>query len=189
MSLQAMERFLISETLQRRKGNRKATARDLGINVTTLYRKIKDLQIDQTSDKLLHADLIQIAMDKEIRVAIPIELAGEAIGVKTEGGFVDFMTREVEIECFPANIPEHITIDISALHLHQSMKIADIVPPEGVKLISEPNTVIVLIQVPHEEKVEAKPEEEVVAEAPVEAAEPEVIKKERKKEEEEKEEK
>jgi large subunit ribosomal protein L25 len=150
---------------------------------------IKDLQIDQTSDELLHADLIQIAMDKEIRVAIPIELEGEAIGVKTEGGFVDFMTREVEIECFPANIPEHIAIDISALHLHQSMKIADIVPPEGVKLISEPNTVIVLIQVPHEEKVEAKPEEEVVAEAPVEAAEPEVIKKERKKEEEEKEEK
>jgi len=146
---------------------------------------IKDLQIDPTSDELLHADLIQIAMDKEIRVAVPIELVGEAIGVKTEGGFVDFMTREVEVECLPANIPERLTIDISALHLHQSLKVADMAPPAGVKMINEPNTVIVLIQVPHEEKVEVKPEEEVVAEAAAEVAEPEVIKKERKKEEEE----
>jgi len=145
----------------------------------------KDVQIDAMSDELLHADLIQIAMDKAIRVAVPLEVKGEAIGVKTEGGFVDFMTREVEVECLPADIPERIIVDISALHLHQSFKVADITPPQGVKLISEPNTVLVLIQVPHEEKVEVKPEEEVAAEATAAAApaEPEVIKKERKKEE------
>jgi large subunit ribosomal protein L25 len=146
---------------------------------------IKDLQVDPTTDELLHADLIQIAMDKAIRVAIPVELLGEAIGVKTEGGFVDFMTREIEVECLPANIPERITVDISGLHLHQALKVADVTVPEGAKVISDPGTVLVLIQLPHEEKVEAKPEEAVAAEAAPEVAEPEVIKKERKKDEEE----
>jgi large subunit ribosomal protein L25 len=146
---------------------------------------IKDVQVDPTTDTLLHADLIQIAMDKAIRVAVPVELLGEAVGVKMEGGFVDFIMREVEVECLPTDIPEHIAVDISHLHLHQSLKVQDLAPPEGVKIISEPSAAVLLIQVPHEEKVEAKPEEAVAAEAPVEAAEPEVIKKEQKKEEEE----
>lgn len=147
---------------------------------------IKALQLDPTTDELLHADLIKIAMDKEIRVQVPIELIGEAIGVKSEGGFVDFMAREVEIECLPGNIPDHLTVDISELHLHQSVKAGEIVIPEGVKLLADPGTVVVMVQVPHEEKVEVKPEEEAVA-AAAEPAEPEVIKKERApKEEEEK---
>jgi large subunit ribosomal protein L25 len=146
---------------------------------------IKALQVDATSDELLHADLILIAMDKAIRISVPIELLGEPVGVKTEGGFVDFMTREVEIECLPKDIPERIPADISALHLHQSLKVADLAAPAGVKLISDPSTVLVLVQIPHEEKVEVKPEEEAVAAeaAPAAPAEPEVIKKERKKEE------
>jgi large subunit ribosomal protein L25 len=142
----------------------------------------KDLQIDPTSDVLLHADLIQIAMDKAIRVAVPIELTGEPVGVKTEGGFVDFMLRELEIECLPANIPERLMVDISALHLHQSIKVGDIAPPEGVRILTDAGAVVALVQVPHEEKVEVKPEEAVAVEAAPEAAEPEVIKKERKKE-------
>ena len=145
---------------------------------------LKAVQIDPTTDEILHADLIRIAMDKAIRVMVPIEVTGEAYGVKTEGGFVDFMTREVEVECLPALIPERLTVDITGLRLHQSLKVGEIALPEGVKLLSEPGAVAVLIQVPHEEKVEAKPEEEVAAEAAAPAAaEPEVIKKERKKEE------
>jgi large subunit ribosomal protein L25 len=144
---------------------------------------IKDVQIDPTTDELIHVDLIQIAMDKVIRVMVPVEVAGEAYGVKTEGGFVDFMTREIEVECLPAAIPDRLTVDVTELHLHQSLKVSEVPLPEGVKLISEPNAVVVLIQVPHEEKVEAKPEEAVAAEAAPAAAEPEVIKKERKKEE------
>jgi large subunit ribosomal protein L25 len=150
---------------------------------------IKALQLDPTTDELLHADLIMIAMDKEIRVQVPIELIGEAIGVKSEGGFVDFMTREIAIECLPGNLPDHLTIDIAGLHLHQSVKAAEMAMPEKVKLITEADAVIVMVQVPHEEKVEVKPEEEVAAaaEAAAEPAEPEVIKKERApKEEEEK---
>ncbi|HUU38577.1 MAG TPA: 50S ribosomal protein L25 [Candidatus Desulfaltia sp.] len=137
----------------------------------------KDLQIDPGTDELLHADLIHISMDKPIRVNVAVELQGDPVGVKTEGGFVDFMTREVEIECLPKDIPEQIMIDISGLHLHQSLKVGDIAVPEGVKLISDPATVLVLIAVPHKEEEVAKPAEEEVVVA--EPTEPELIKKER----------
>jgi len=140
---------------------------------------IKDVQIDPLTDQLIHADLIQINMKKAVRVEVPIELVGEAIGVKTEGGFIDFMTRELMVECLPAMIPEHMIVNVSELHLHQSIKVSDVALPEGIKLITDPGAVVALVQVPHEEKVEAAPvveEEGVEAAAP---AEPEVIKKER----------
>jgi len=141
---------------------------------------IKDVQIDPLSDQLIHADLIQIDMNKTVRVEVPIELLGEAIGVKTEGGFIDFMTRELMVECLPAMIPEHLTVDVSELHLHQSIKVSDVALPEGIKLITDPGAVVALVQVPHEEKVEAAPVvEEGVEEVAATPAEPEVIKKER----------
>ena len=137
----------------------------------------KDLQVEASTDELVHADLIQISMDKALRVAVPFLLQGEPVGVKTEGGFVDFMTREVEIECLPRDIPENIKVDISALHLHQSLKIADVASPAGVKFVTDPATVIAVIGVPHKEEEVVKPVEEVAAAA--EPTEPEVIKKER----------
>lgn len=136
----------------------------------------KELQVEPSSDELVHADLVQISMDKAIRVAVPLLLQGEPVGVKTEGGFVDFMTREVEIECLPKDIPEHIKVDVAGLHLHQSLKVADVTAPEGVKFVTDPATVVVVIGVPHKEEEAAKPAEEVVAAEPTE---PEVIKKER----------
>jgi len=136
----------------------------------------KDLQIEPSSDVLLHADLVTISMDKAIQVAVPFLLQGEPVGVKTEGGFIDFMAREVEIECLPKDIPENIKVDVSALHLHQSLKVSDIVPPEGVKLMADPATLVVVISLPHKEEEVVKPVEEAVAAEPTE---PEVIKKER----------
>lgn len=143
---------------------------------------IKDFQLDPVTDEILHVDLIHIAMDKEIRVTVSFNLAGEAVGVKAEGGFVDFITREVEIECLPGNIPESIDIDISELHLNQSLKIGDIVPSEGVKIIDDPNSVIVLIGMPTREEeavVEEAEEEEIISKE----EEPELIKKEKEEEE------
>jgi len=143
---------------------------------------IKDFQLDPVTDEILHVDLIHIAMDKEIRVTVSFNLAGEAVGVKSEGGFVDFITREVEIECLPGNIPESIDIDITELHLNQSLKIGDIVPPEGVKIIDDPNAVIVLIGMPAREEeavVEEVEEEEIISKE----EEPELIKKEKEEEE------
>lgn len=144
---------------------------------------IKEFQVNPVSQELIHVDLIQIAMDKEIRVAVPIVLIGDAVGVKAEGGFVDFSSREIEIECLPRAIPEHIEVDISDLHLHQSIKIGEIEAPEGAKITSDPESVIVLIQAPaKEEEVEVEEvlEEEVMAEG----EEPTVIKKEKEEEEE-----
>ena len=126
---------------------------------------IKELQRDPVTDEILHADFVHIAMDKAIRVSVPLVSVGEAVGVKTEGGFVDFITRELEVECLPKNIPEHIEMDISGLHVRQSLKAEDITLPEGVKLITSSDTMLVLIEVPlKEEEIEVEEEEEVIAE-------------------------
>jgi large subunit ribosomal protein L25 len=140
---------------------------------------IKEMQVDPASDELLHIDLIRISMDKPIKVTVPVVHGGEPIGVKTEGGFVDFITREVEVECLPRDIPESLGIDISELHVNQSFKVAGMAVPAGVKIVTDPNTVLVLVSMPHKEEEVfpgEKPEGEVVAEEP---KEPEVIKKER----------
>ncbi|TEU07720.1 MAG: 50S ribosomal protein L25, partial [Candidatus Aminicenantes bacterium] len=144
---------------------------------------IKELQRDPVTDEILHADFVHIAMDKVIQVSVPLVSVGEAVGVKTEGGFVDFITREVEVECLPKDIPEHIEIDISDLHLRQSHKAEDITLPEGVKLITSSDTILVLIEVPlKEEEIEVEEEEEEVI---AEEEEPEVIGKEKPEKEEE----
>jgi len=138
---------------------------------------IKELQRDPVTDEILHADFIQITMDKTVRISVPVVTVGEAVGVKTEGGFVDLMTREVELECFPKDIPENIEVDISDLHLHQSLKVEDIAPVEGVEILSAPDTILVLVEAPSKEEeieVEEK-EEEVISEE----EEPEVIKREK----------
>lgn len=140
---------------------------------------IKETQVDPATDELLHVDLLRISMDKPIRVTVPVVHRGEPVGVKTEGGFVDFVTREVEIECLPRDIPESLGIDIAELHIGQSFKVQALPAPAGVKVLTDPNTVLVLISMPHKEE-EAfpgeKPEGEAAAEEP---KEPEVIKKER----------
>ena len=146
---------------------------------------IKEVQTNPANDELLHVDLILIAMDKEIRVTVPFVLTGEAIGVKAEGGFVDFVTREVELECLPKAIPEHIEVDISDLHLHQSIKVEEISLPEGAKWVSDPETVIAMIHAQAKEEVVVE-EEELEEEVIAEEEEPEVIKKEKLEEEEEK---
>lgn len=138
---------------------------------------IKDLQIDPATDELLHADLIRISMDKPVRVTVPIVHRGEPVGVKAEGGFIDFVTREVEVECLPRDIPENVSIDISELHVNQTFKVENMAVPEGVRVITEPGIVLVLLSMPHkEEEFPGEKPEEVVAEEPTE---PEVIKKER----------
>jgi large subunit ribosomal protein L25 len=139
---------------------------------------IKELQVDPATDELLHADLIRISMDKPVRVTVPVVHRGEPVGVKTEGGFIDFVTREVEVECLPRDIPESLGIDIAELHVNQSFKVENMAIPAGVKIITEPATVLVLVSMPHKEEEfpGEKPEGEVVAEEP---KEPEVIKKER----------
>ena len=145
---------------------------------------IKELQMDPVTDEILHIDLILIAMDKAVRVSVPVVVVGESVGVKTEGGFVDLITREVEVECLPGDIPEHIEVDISDLHLHQSIKIEEMTFPEGVESLDDPHTLVVLIEAPtKEEEVVIEAEEEEEVEVMAEGEQPEVIKKEKEEEE------
>lgn len=106
---------------------------------------LKDIQINPVTDELTHVDLIEISMDKPVRVAVPVELVGEPVGVKVEGGVADFLLRELEVECLPREIPESIKIDISNLHIHQSIKVQNLDLPAGVKVYADPNAAIVVI--------------------------------------------
>ena len=144
---------------------------------------IKEMQTDPVTDEILHIDLILISMDKAVRVSVPVVVVGEAVGVKTEGGFVDLITREIEVECLPGDIPEHIEVDISDLHLHQSIKIEEMMFPKGVESVSDPQALVVLIEAPtKEEEIAVEVEEEEIM---AEEEQPEVIKKEKEEGEEE----
>lgn len=149
---------------------------------------VKEYQIDPVGHQLLHADFYQVAMDKMLTVTVPIVMKGEAKGVKQQGGIVDFVHREIEIECLPADIPEGITVDVSELMLNQGIRVRDLVT-EGTKwkAVSEPDMMIVHVVAL---KVEEEPVvAEVAAAAATATAEPEVIKKGKTDKEDEKEEK
>ena len=137
---------------------------------------VKAYQLDPVTHKLLHADLYRIAMDKVLRVTVPVHLTGEAKGVKAEGGVVDFVHREVVVECLPADIPEHITVDISELMLHDGVRVRDL-PAGKWKPVSDADMLIVHVIAPKVEEVAAPADAAAAAATPAVPAEPEVIKK------------
>ena len=137
---------------------------------------VKEYQLDPIDHRLLHADFYAVAMDKKLTLTVPVVLKGEPKGVKQQGGIVDFVNREIEVEVLPADISEHIDIDISELMLHQGIRVRDL-PQDGKwKATSEPDLMIVHVVPPKAEEV-ATPEATAAAAAPGAQAEPEVIKK------------
>jgi large subunit ribosomal protein L25 len=147
----------------------------LGLDGGNTRVLVKEYQLDPIGHKLLHADFYQVAMDKMLTVTVPILLKGEARGVKQQGGVVDFVHRDIEIEVLPGDIPENITVDISELMLNQGVRVRD-VQTEGVKwkATSDPDMMIVHVVPPRAEEVVATAD---AAAAPTATAEPEVIKK------------
>ena len=137
---------------------------------------VKEYQLDPVTHALLHADFYQLAMDKEITVTVPIVLKGEPRGVKVQGGVLDFVTRDIQVQCLPTDIPEHIDIDVSELMLNQSIRLRDLAQSPKWKAISDGETMLVHVVMPKVEEVAATTETAAVA-APGAAAEPEVIKK------------
>ena len=141
---------------------------------------VKDWQVDPVSGKLLHVDLMRVAMDVRMKVKVPVHTFGEPAGVKVQGGVFEVVTREVEVECLPADIPTEFRMDVSGLMLNQSLRASDLpIDKSRLKLLTDGNSVlahVVTLRVEEEKPVEAA----VVAEAP---AEPEVIKKGKKEEE------
>jgi len=132
---------------------------------------IKALQRDPVTERLVHVDFVRVDLAKVVRVSVPLRLLGIAEGVKTEGGLLEFVHREVEVQCLPSDIPEHIDLDVSALHLNQHLSVKNLPVTERVTILDDPDSIVCVVAVPKEE---AAP---VVEEAAVETAEPEVIKK------------
>jgi large subunit ribosomal protein L25 len=139
---------------------------------------VVDEQYDPVKSTLLHVDLKRIDLSKRIRVAVPVTTSGEAKGIKLQGGLLEIVTRSVEIECLPEEIPEHFTIDVSELMIGQSVRASDIPMPGSAKLVSNPETVIAHVVGQRAEEPTA-----AVESAPA-AAEPEVAAKKGKKEDE-----
>ncbi len=115
-------------------------------------------------------------MDKTITVTVPVVLKGEAKGVKQQGGIVDFVNREVEIEVLPGDIPENITVDVSELMLNQGVRVRDLLTP-GAKWTATSDPDMMIVHVVTLKIEEEAPAADAVAAAPAAAAEPEVIKK------------
>ena len=149
---------------------------------------VKDFQLDPITHQVLHADFYRVAMDKVIQVTIPVTVHGEPKGVKQQGGILEFIRREIVVECLPGDIPEHVDVDVSELMLHQGIRVRDIATDPKWKPVTEGDAMLVHVIMPKAEEV---PTPEVTAAAATATpAEPEVIKKGKKEEEgEEKEEK
>jgi large subunit ribosomal protein L25 len=144
---------------------------------------VKEFQLDPVTRAVLHADFYRVAMDRVIQVTIPVIVKGEPKGVKQQGGILEFIRREIEIECLPGDIPEHVEVDVSELMLHQGVRVRDIgINPKWTP-ISDADMMLVHVIMPKAEEV-ATPAEAVAA--PTTPAEPELIKKGKKEEEEEK---
>jgi large subunit ribosomal protein L25 len=141
---------------------------------------LKDWQRDPLHGSLLHVDLLRVAKDVRMRVRVPVHTVGEPQGVKIQGGVFEVISREVEIECLPMDIPEEFRLDVSGLMIGKQLRFSDLpLDPAKMKLVSEARTVIAHVVAPRKEE-EVAPEAAAAAATP---AEPEVIKKGKKEEE------
>jgi large subunit ribosomal protein L25 len=132
---------------------------------------LKDWQLEPVRGQLLHVDMVRIAKDARLRLKVPVHVTGEPKGVKVQGGVFEFVLREVEVECLPDNIPEHVTVDVSELLIGRHLRVSDLPIGPEVKVLTEPTRVVAHVVAL---KVEEKPAEAV---AEVAVAEPEVIRK------------
>lgn len=139
---------------------------------------VRDYQLDPVTHAVLHADFYRVAMDKLLQITIPVVVKGDARGVKQQGGILEFVHREIEIECLPSDIPEHIELDVTNLLVHEGIRVRDIAVDAKWKPVTEPELMLVHVILP-------KAEESAAADAAAAAgsAEPEVVKKGKKDEE------
>jgi len=150
---------------------------------------VRDFQIDPVTHQVLHADFYRVAMDRLIQVTIPVVVRGEPKGVKQQSGILEFIRREIVIECLPGDIPENVDVDVSELMLHQGIRVRDVATSPKWKAVTEGEAMLVHVIMPKAEEAPA-PADAVAAAATATPAEPEVIKKGKKEEaEEEKEDK
>lgn len=148
---------------------------DLDVSGSKAKVMIVDWQYEPIKGKLIHIDFKRIALDKPIRVEVPIQLTGTAVGVKTQGGILDQMLREVELECLPGDIPSHIDLDVSELSFGTVLRVSDLPHTGSLKFITPEDTPVAHITAIKEEAAPAVEAEAAAATAA--PAEPEVVKK------------
>ena len=151
----------------------------------TRHVMIRDLTLDPVSRKMLHVDFVRVLLDRKLRVKSEIEIEGVPDGVKNAGGILNIVTHEILIECLPADIPESVKVDVSAMAMHDSLRVSDLRLSDKIRVLENADRVIAHVGVPKAEEVAAPAAAEAVgvegAAAPT--AEPEVIKKGKKEEE------
>ena len=141
---------------------------------------VKEYQLDPITHAVLHADFFKVAMDKRIQVTIPVVVKGESKGVKQQGGILEFVRREIDVECLPADIPDHVEVDVTELMVNQGVRLRDVaINPKWTPLTDVETMLVHVILAKAEEAAAATTEAAVVPGAP----EPEVIKKGKKDEE------
>jgi len=137
---------------------------------------LKEFQVEPIKGRILHADFYEVALDKVLEVKVHIELTGVPVGVKVQGGILDFVTRELEVECLPTDIPEKIVVDVSELELGKHVRVAELKVSDKIKVLTDPGLVIAHVVTPRAEEEVAPAAEAAPAEGEA-PAEPEVIKK------------
>ena len=133
--------------------------------------QIKEVQFDELGEQVLHADLGRISLDETVQVSVSVDTQGEAIGVREEGGVLEVILHEIQVECLPMEIPESIEADVSELAIGDDLRVRDLALPESIEAVPDPSTVVVTC-VPPMEMVSEEEEEELAEEF---MAEPEVI--------------
>ena len=151
------------------------TVFDLAVDGERTKAMIVDWQYEPIKGSLLHIDLKRIAMDQKLRVNVPIELVGEPAGVKQQGGILEQIVREVEVECLPADIPNQIELNVAELVFGMVLRVSDLPKHDKIKYITDPDQPVAHVITIKEE--EAPTAEAVAGEAAAAPAEPEVIKK------------
>ena len=147
---------------------------------------VREYQLDPVTHAVLHVDFYRVRMDKLLQITIPVVVKGEAKGVKLQGGILEFVRREIEIECLPSNIPEHIEVDVAELMLNEGVRVRDIAASATWKPLSDADMMLVHVILP--KAAEAAAATDTTA-APTAAAEPELIKKAKKEDDEKKDDK
>ena len=150
-----------------------STVIELALDGRTARTLVRELQRDPIKRTVIHVDFQELVAGEKVTVSVPLRFVGTAEGVKTGGGILEETMHQLEVTCDPANIPDHIDVDVSALTIGHSLHVGDVKLPEGVEVVDDPEQTIAVVSAPKEEE-EVAPVEGAAPEA---AAEPELIRK------------
>ena len=134
---------------------------------------IKQVQHNPVTDDIVHIDFNEISLTKKIRVKVPVAAKGESVGVRQDGGVLDHVLWEIEVECLPTQIPKSVEVDVTALKVGDSIHVRNLVIPQGLKVFNDPEATVLAVVAPIKEEAAPTVEEALAAGA---KAEPEVIK-------------